>query len=173
MQDFSLLIAVGTQTLPLCIAELPFIAVSVFVGHYSATDLILLEPAIEGSAIAVSILPNQLLVIHPLSPKIISVRVAIDAKALPFAVCYLSLVVLIIQKFYLSLSQHQIFLELSNILCVIFPLVNALSLFLGELEVALIVVPVIVKHFSPAFDVIVSPKPFDFGGVGKDDGSDS
>ena len=96
MQEFSLRIPVGARALPFCVAELSFIAVSVLVGHYSATELVLLEPALEDSAIAVSILPNQLLVMPPLAPKRISVRVAIYTKALSFPVCYMSLVVLII-----------------------------------------------------------------------------
>jgi hypothetical protein len=82
--------------MPLTIRKLPFIALSVVVHHYAIIHLIFLKSSIEGAPFSKFVAAYHLLVIFPLSRKLIAIRIAVGAMTLSFAVFDPTFVVLVI-----------------------------------------------------------------------------
>ena len=87
-------ISVGAQAMPFSLFELPLVRLAVFIDHNSIADFIQLKSAFEGGSLFESIKPVNLLIIFPLSSKLISVWVFIGSIPVSLSIFYGTLIVL-------------------------------------------------------------------------------
>lgn len=130
IQYFVLFPSVDAQAVPFSSSELSLIALPVFVFHHAIAQLVVLEPPFEAATLVKLIEAEYLLVMAPISLKVISVGVAIVASPIALPILYTSVIVLLLGEPNAGCSFHQVLFELPLVLR-IFPLVKPLPFLLG------------------------------------------
>jgi hypothetical protein len=82
--------------MPRPLQEFSLVALPVLVDHHSVTQLVLLEPSLEGPSFVEFVMSQHFLVVSPISSELIAVGVLVVSLSIAFAILDSAVVVLLV-----------------------------------------------------------------------------
>lgn len=143
-------IGISSNSMPFTSIEVSFIYFSILVFHDPKCHLPIFKISLENIASTENIFTYFLIIIFPLSMKLVSIVVSIYSLAISFSIANTPLIDLFIFEFYNSKTIKIVFTKLSFVLnlnlWIIVPLIETFSWFLWHMNVTLIVIAVFVIY---------------------------
>lgn len=148
------LIWVSAHTTPLSLTELTLVCFSILVFHCPEPHLPFFELSLELIPRAKRIFADLLLIVFPLTSKLVPIAVLVRSLPIPFSILYFSFINLSTFELYSRKSIKVVFTKLSLVLDLPFlnviPAIDSFSAFLWHMQISLVVVPILVEYFRQA-----------------------